>query len=82
MEKFLLEPENERPRSLLDSPPKPKVPPPKPPKLPPQHVYAPLPALGALSIGFLSSKKDPIKEEADFRLLVNGKTNNMLSTWG
>ena len=41
------------------------------PPLPPQHVYAPMPALGALSIGFLSKKKEK-KEDADFRLITNG----------
>ena len=41
------------------------------PPIPPQHVYAPMPALGALSIGFLS-KKDKKKEDADFRLITNG----------
>ena len=41
------------------------------PPLPPQHVYAPMPALGALSIGFLNKKKEK-KEDADFRLITNG----------
>ena len=53
-----------------------QTPPPQPkfviqPPIPPQHVYAPMPALGALSIGFLS-KKDKKKEDADFRLITNG----------
>lgn len=41
------------------------------PPLPPQHVYAPMPALGALSIGFLSRKKAK-KEDDDFKLITNG----------
>ena len=41
------------------------------PPLPPQHVHAPMPALGALSIGFLNKKKEK-KEDADFRLITNG----------
>ena len=45
------------------------------PPIPPQHVYAPMPALGALSIGFLS-KKNKKKEEDDFKLITNGKKRN------
>lgn len=41
------------------------------PPIPPQHVYAPMPALGALSIGFLS-KKNKKKDDDDFKLLTNG----------
>ena len=60
---------------LLESPKREKEPP-KPivirPPIPPQHVYAPMPALGALSMLGRKSKKDKEKEEEDYRLIVNG----------
>ena len=59
-------------RSVLDSPPK-QVPVIKPPTLRPQHVYAPMPTLGALS--FLGKKKGDELDEDDFSKLPLGKTN-------
>ncbi len=39
------------------------------PPIPPQHVYAPMPALGALSIGFLSRKNKKKEDDDNFKLL-------------
>ena len=71
-EKLLLRDQKTDPSSLLDSPPKSdgaldKI---RPPPLRPQHVYAPMPALGALS--FLG-KKAEANNETDFSRLMNGK---------
>jgi hypothetical protein len=71
-EKFLLK-DQQDPSSLLASPPKTpaldksKV---RPPPLRPQHVYAPMPAMGALS--FLGKKSGDM-DETDFSRLMNGK---------
>ena len=73
LEKFLMRDQRTDPISLLASPPKsPTLEKIKPPPLRPQHVYAPMPALGALS--FLGSKKggDP-SGETDFSRLMNGR---------
>lgn len=71
-EKFLLRDQQADPSSLLASPPKSpreldKI---RPPPLRPQHVYAPMPALGALS--FLGKKSGDMNE-TDFSRLMNGK---------
>ena len=61
-------------------PPKPGIPPGIPPtRLPPTHVYAPMPAMGALSIGFLSKKKTT--KEEDFKGLIHGNTINARSSF-
>ena len=71
-EKFLLKDQQADPSSLLVSPPKsPTLDKIRPPPLRPQHVYAPMPALGALS--FLGSKKSGEQNETDFSRLMNGK---------
>ena len=73
-EKFLLKGQQADPSTLLDSPPKAakeldKI---RPPPLRPQHVYAPMPALGALS--FLGGgKKSGDAEDDDFSRLPLGK---------
>ena len=43
-----------------------------PPTLRPQHVYAPMPALGALSLGLKGKKKKGEDEDTDFSKLMNG----------
>ena len=62
--------------SLLESSPSKEKAPPKPivirPPIPPQHVYAPMPTLGALS--FLGRKKGK-KEMEDYTLITNGIIN-------
>ena len=71
-EKFLLRDQQMDPSSLLASPPKsPTLDKYKPPPLRPQHVYAPMPALGALS--FLGKKSGDMSNETDFSRLMNGK---------
>ena len=45
-----------------------------PPTLRPQHVYAPMPALGALSLGLKGKKKKGEDEDTDFSKLMNGAT--------
>ena len=70
-EKFLLRDQQADPSSLLASPPKsPALDKIRPPPLRPQHVYAPMPALGALS--FLGKKSGDMNE-TDFSRLMNGK---------
>ena len=71
-EKFLLRDQQMDPSSLLASPPKsPALDKIRPPPLRPQHVYAPMPALGALS--FLGKKSGDMSNETDFSRLMNGK---------
>ena len=43
-----------------------------PPTIRPQHVYAPMPALGALSLGLKGKKRKSLDEDADFSRLMNG----------
>ena len=72
-EKFLLKDQQTDPSSLLASPPRsPTLEKIKPPPLRPQHVYAPMPALGALS--FLGKKSGADTNETDFSRLMNGKS--------
>ena len=75
--------------NVLDVPEPPSQPPPKPKgippgipptRLPPTHVYAPMPAMGALSIGFQFGKKKTTKEE-DFKGLIHGNTINARSSF-
>ena len=77
-EKFLLRDAQIDPSSLLASPPKSptleKLDKIRPPPLRPQHVYAPMPALGALS--FLGKKSGDMSNETDFSRLMNGKVSN------
>ena len=71
-EKFLLRDHQMDPSSLLASPPRsPTLDKIRPPPLRPQHVYAPMPALGALS--FLGKKSGDMSNETDFSRLMNGK---------
>ena len=77
-EKFLLRDQQTDPSSLLASPPKsPTLDKIRPPPLRPQHVYAPMPALGALS--FLGKKSGDMNE-TDFSRLMNGK-NYFIGHW-
>ena len=65
-------------RLLLSSPPKEAVPKIKLPPLRPQHVYAPMPALGAFSLGALGKKSN--EPEVDFSKLMNGKNDLYVQT--
>jgi hypothetical protein len=70
----------EPPSHPAPKPKNPGIPPGIPPtRLPPTHVYAPMPAMGALSIGFLSKKKTT--KEEDFKGLIHGNTINARSSF-
>ena len=80
-EKFLLSSGDAPPAAdLLSSPdktsssvgPKPVI---LPPTIRPQHVYAPMPALGALSLGLKGKKKKGEDEDTDFSKLMNGASS-------